>query len=1239
MYPSIAEPLRARLPLRNLNWNSISRPFRSIPTLHVELVRDATSTKPLKEVEGDWSIKSEESKEEDTRQARRHQIPGLRQSPYLKIYFLKCDDVDTYRATSRKDVREWISGHTPESQKSSTTSKKDNHNAFEWLIIQIVDKTTDRSSTPEPSSDGKKEGASKRFSTLSRMSSRSSSASVIEKVRSDFNGTSKNAVDRVVQITQDDDKLGFDDLVAKMKALILASFDLRVAQYEDDIREKEMQRSLPGWNFNTFFVLKEGLARGFEAVGLLEDALTGYHELATGLNAIVEDQRDGDGMEQAAAPFNESTEELQKAYADSMNNGLEPSDALSQDSLDLGSTILDTSRKNFRHLILANNISVFDFQCYVFARQTNLLLRLANATNKKATEINGLADTEPIANSGLEKPSDDEPENLLVLAETCQLTSEFITLAAGRMREDITKSAQTLDTVTEPDMITSNSLHDSVIDNLISSWTNSVTESILDATSSQTLSTQLRPLLGQLLPGRNFGTGVPQSISVVSRRHERLPDRTSSLTGASKPKTPVQESFTSISTPDGLRLLPPSTPHPGAQELAAQRGSLFFLSRRVLNRMAYRINGWQGGLAIAEMETEISDMEDVDLNKDSVIHRDDTVSGRYSESQESPSQGIRSETLMSALRSQHEFYKTYEELTAMALAHYVVGTRTNAAEGMTADLAVIRFNLQDYKSAASYFDQLAGFYGKTNWMHLEVTMLDMYAQCLKSMGRVEDFIKVALKAIAAQKKRPGIPSSTSFSLADVIGTSGSLLQPVTVPLDDHFGSIRLDPYLRHYPEHDGFKMLLQLQSLLTEPFQADKLRIKITSADPDRIGERWLSIDGRQDITPGICGMLVSTNEMAPGWYKLAGINIHAKNIVFMHDRSTESSASFFSAGRDSGFLSKMDSTDGRFMIWARSQHLNVRLLHSEAIDLRRPKSVKIEILSGWNRIQSGKLSIKAASAGLRLDTAEAKTLKSGDHNGAASATISTQKYQPGTVDFGGISEDEILAIQIPYSTENDLNEITVKIQVKYKTDAGEFLYASDCKLNITLPVSVNVQDIFKKGALLPKFTIGTATSTPLLLTSCCIEGNSNYNAVSFTAIDEPIQIFSRQPYSFVSRIYHKQESDGHAPQLSKIFQRLLHLQIEYHCLDEVVYAELAKSLSVALEKSSLQEMSGILQDALRSGIRSRHVSSEFETVCLIGEVKKGTFEEYSWQTILSGMLPNDSQMLEKTLRDWHKVL
>lgn len=65
----------------------------------------------------------------------------------------------------------------------------------------------------------------------------------------------------------------------KMKECILSSFDLQVLQIQEDTRRLDMQRHMPGWNYCTFFILKEGLAQAFEIMTLYEDALIQYDEL------------------------------------------------------------------------------------------------------------------------------------------------------------------------------------------------------------------------------------------------------------------------------------------------------------------------------------------------------------------------------------------------------------------------------------------------------------------------------------------------------------------------------------------------------------------------------------------------------------------------------------------------------------------------------------------------------------------------------------------------------------------------------------------------------------------------------------------------------------------------------------------------------------------------------------------------------------------------------------------------
>lgn len=681
IYPSLSHELRRRLPLRHLHWKSASRPVRTIDSLHVTLIVD--------EEQLDANGNGPAVKGESPRKERRHQIPGLRQTPYLKIYLLQCSDVDSYRTSSRKLLRDWVKNHTPPSQSSTSVNKQENHDAFEWLIVHVLPASAD-GDTSRPSSVARTE--SEKRSSSSRWPSRSSS-SVIEKIRADFNGTSKNAVDRVTQVQvaelaeeasrggelrSHDDTNGWEDLIAKMKSLILSSFDLRVNQYEEDIREKEQQRNLPGWNFNTFFVLKEGLARGFESVGLTEDALTGYHELAAGLNAIVDGQSGEDPVDQQAALFSGSTEDLVEVFKQAEHCSKSPETSWHEKPqvVDLGACILNTDRKPFRDLILANEISSFDFRCYVFAREVSLLLRLAGVTVQTSpptmsANFEGGSNAPCAVGTRFLRPNGEDREDLTILAEVAQRASNFIKSAATTIRNDIRSGIRpSYDSQHEMNGF-SPVVHEEIIGNLVASWVFSASMCMLEATLANSLSARLDPLLRQLnssiKPSFEDNAYVVGSTANIVRRNG-LPDRRSSLkTQASVvPQPPIKDSSHSVTSLDAVRLLPPATSYPGSQELASQRGDLLSLARRALSGLGLQHVKREGGLADVGLVIGAEEEEIQEVNLEDTTEQEEKPFESSPVNVRAPTiAGVCNSTLFLALQSKNDFYRAFEVCQAL----------------------------------------------------------------------------------------------------------------------------------------------------------------------------------------------------------------------------------------------------------------------------------------------------------------------------------------------------------------------------------------------------------------------------------------------------------------------------------------------------------------------------------------------------------------------------------------------
>ena len=608
-----------------------------------------------------------------SRKERRHQIPGLRQTPYLRIFLLQCEDLDTYRNSARASLRDWIAKYATTQADSTSTNRQESHDASEWLIVLVEGEGFEVTKFAS-----KGDGDSAKKSSTSRWKSKSPK-SVIEKVRADFNTQNKNSIDRVALVSmpkadQDDEALNrelgdvsklLSELINKMKVLILASFDRRVQQYEEDIREKEQQRNMPGWNFNTFFVLKEGLARGFESVGLVEDALSNYQELATGLETIITEHFEDDQSAQTTR-FQDCTDDLQRILSRSFQDVEQARSAatrLSTNVADLGSRLLDTDRKPFRSLILENNISIFDFECYVFARQVTLLLRQANAKvsvpGQSPASPRGVGSDYP---SVLHASAGSENENHLILARICHLFLAFVSNVTSRIRVDLEASkSQVLSIVAEGTLDSLQSAFVAISNNIVASWVLSACQSVLEVTDTAKLQTQAKICIRRLRMSSQLQRSIESLVSdgeEMENGANEFPPRSSSLLFRN-PATAVgiEETTYSPEEAPGDEDKARTNEKLGIDELAAARGDVLSLARRVLGELGSQCKGWLVGCnqILGPENPEI--LTEVDLNDKETS----SASGESSSVRRSQAlNGIMNGSLQAVLGSKIRFLILYE---------------------------------------------------------------------------------------------------------------------------------------------------------------------------------------------------------------------------------------------------------------------------------------------------------------------------------------------------------------------------------------------------------------------------------------------------------------------------------------------------------------------------------------------------------------------------------------------------
>lgn len=1184
--------LLKHLPLRRLNWKSSNRPLRSIDTLYVDLIPAKHGTDAASAPE------------------RRHQIPGLRQTPYLKVYLLRCDSTEAYKATCRKQIRDWIKSNPLPGESKKGPSSQENHDAYEWLIVHLVfTEEADAAQSRTSRTDQLGTTDSTDSITNKSKSSGKSSLLILEKLRADFNSSSKSNVDRVAQIhiakagqqTSAESKEQFLDLVEKLKVTILASFDLRVRQYEDDIRERDSQRNLPGWNFNTFFILKEGLARGFENVGLFDDALIGYDELALGLEVVIREQLEGTGSDHGGR-FLHCSEELKDKIQACLKDADEEASMDGQLSLDLGldpasrlqrrDYTLDTHRSPFRDLILANDISIFDFRLYIFSRQLNLLLRNANALS--------------IADQRSEAPPNksEHDDRFLPLAEACQRAVDFITKGARTLRHDLELALDVSESMPTEDR----TFRRLVISNYILSWTYVSALQVLAQTSSPNL----------VLPPAELSLERQSSVKTDVVRH-----RPRSLLRSPSP-TKMGMAERSPRPASAIATLPSnkSNNKTGTEELAGARAELYSLARTAVEEIGNQ-HGWTRQWHISTSNV----MQDVSLETNHLTN------GESTEERKKPFiNGLQHLDLRSAFRSQDTFKTLFECLTMFIYRHDLAAKRTKSSEKTMGEIATLKYEAGKYDEAASYFSSIASFHRESQWLELESMFLELYVDCLKKLGCHGEYVSNLLTLLGRPENqqlhlsKPAMATEERY-MPDLWSYSDKLTTPIHAKLSNFFSIKGLAPYIQHYQDMDGFFICMKIGFLLGGALElSEGLQITLSSIHDSPMAVIVLR-SGPSPITVTRLSKKVElgSNLSVCGWYAIESIQIKIGNILFIEDYSTLRKAF---ASDEQARPNPMAAL--RLFVYPPAHSLRATASPAPYLHLAQPRSILLELETGRNDIQSCDVSMKSGTAGLRLHLHE--TQMDSDDGSASSSMVSPREGMQ-AIRLVDCPADSNYKLLVPYTVENaEIPIINVKLDVEYRAVAGTFVYSTQIVVNTILPISVNVQDNFKEDALFSRFTISPATLVPLRLLKCDMQGFEDAYVVECDENGQGVMdVFPKQPASLVYRITRKE------PRSMRSSPEPLALSVKFTCLDEVVLKVMEKRFIAFVTASPIVSLVQPLCAHLLSTFRSQWTAQDLEIIGLCHEIEVWAYEDLGWEPILMGFNVQVRDLAKTWLKKWHE--
>ena len=302
-----------------------------------------------------------------------------------------------------------------------------------------------------------------------------------------------------------------------------------------------------------------------------------------------------------------------------------------------------------------------------------------------------------------------------------------------------------------------------------------------------------------------------------------------------------------------------------------------------------------------------------------------------------------------------------------------------------------------------------------------------------------------------------------------------------------------------------------------------------------------------------------------------------------------------------------------KLLIFQQAQALDVKLFASKYMHLDRNRSLEVELSSGWNDVRVGELHIRAATAGLRLQTSETKVV-------SGPLEISN-KSEPGIIRFGSLTSGSSAKIRMPFNLNHEVSDISLKIEVSYQTDRGSFFFATTPQMSIILPLGVNVQDVFKHKALFSRFTISSATSSPLRLLSSDLEDSKQFEAKCGVALSRPVVIFPHQPASMLFKIVRSASAVQDLRRTpGKESGAALSLILHYICLEEEIDNAVTHALQRAFKDTPVHDYIRLVVPTVLSELRGRLSAYDLERTAILSEISTTPLQSVRWRDHFNGL-------------------
>lgn len=662
------------------------------------------------------------------------------------------------------------------------------------------------------------------------------------------------------------------------------------------------------------------------------------------------------------------------------------------------------------------------------------------------------------------------------------------------------------------------------------------------------------------------------------------------------------------------------------------------MQRKMVEQLAEQ-RGWRAGWAAVRYHNA-TNLQEISLDDEESAIPADKEALRE---EKRPFSSLLSPALTLALVSEASFHTAYEYLSDQAMRYYALATQNKSVEVVIADLAMLRRQQGDFDATKTYLKHLLPSYATDGWSSMEAEMMNVYAECLKELGQKEEYVNAVLDLLAkvcGRKMTGKLPSlrlvnhrsldledadlEVSALLLELVDCSKLVLQEITRPMGHYFSDIKLEREVMHLEDSDGFALRLRFRHLLDEELELDQVSARLVSVD-DPNQEIWLVSDGSTKLKTGPTELDLKATTVAFGPYLVDKVILKLGKLRLLHELQPKPETPALIINDAETLIAQSLLHRRPFVFLYPSEHaFNVEVSVARQIHIDKHRHLEFVVDSGWNEIHSVDIKLRPTSAGLRLHLAQ------GVYEGVQRQDGGNGK--PGQLGLGGLQEHSTAVVKVPYTLEHATLDISLRLEARYHTSRGSFMFLSLVTLRHELPLDVDVNDTFHLDTLFSSFTVCTTNKVPVVIIEANLDDSPAYAVEAPPAVSMPMTIFNKSPVKLLYKITRTSDTGR------KINKRdaALALGLQYLAIDELLLATLRGLFSAHLQNSQFQALARLLLPIVNERCRQLLTSTDIEVAIMLGEAKVPSYEEFGWREVVATLPTTAQPELTQWLKSWH---